>query len=164
MEKKNNKKLCLYRRFKTEYETHSYVKCMMPRNHRSVYAKCWCWIADMSGWRQKIDDVFTAITTLKTRNMCSNIVRYTKKRDKSPLINWNASIIDLGQRSDTENICFVLSCRDNNIISLFRCLTLSQPQAMIIGFCKQHRSRWDGSLSRLIWIYAVWHSVFQLYI
>ena len=43
-------------------------------------------------------------------------------------------------------------------------LTLSLPQATIIGFCKQHRSRWDGSMSRLIWIYAVWHSVFQLYI
>ena len=34
----------------------------------------------------------------------------------------------------------------------------------IIGFCKQHRSSWDGSLSRFIWIYAVWHSVFQFYI
>ena len=33
-----------------------------------------------------------------------------------------------------------------------------------IGFCKQHRSRWDSSMSHLIWIYAVWHSVFQLYI
>ena len=29
-------------------------------------------------------------------------------------------------------------------------------------FCKQHRSRWDGSMSRLILIYAVWHSVCQL--
>ena len=29
-------------------------------------------------------------------------------------------------------------------------LTLSLPQGIIIGFCKQHRSRWDGSLSRLI--------------
>ena len=43
-------------------------------------------------------------------------------------------------------------------------LTLSLPQAIIIGFCKQHRSRWDGSMSDLIWIYAVWHSVYQLYI
>ena len=32
------------------------------------------------------------------------------------------------------------------------------------SFCKQHRSRWDGSVSRLIWIYAFWYSVFQLYI
>ena len=52
-------------------------------------------------------------------------------------------IIDLGQRSDTEKFCFILSSRDNHIIfELFtRCLTLSLPQAMIIGFCKQHRSR-----------------------
>ena len=41
-------------------------------------------------------------------------------------------------------------------------LTLSLSQAIIKGFCKQHRFRWDGSLSLLIWIYAVWHSVFQL--
>ena len=48
------------------------------------------------------------------------------------------------------------------MISVQQHLTLSLPQAIIIGFCKQHRSRWDGSMSRLIWIYAVWHSVFQL--
>ena len=46
----------------------------------------------------------------------------------------------------------------------FKSLTLSLPQGIIIGFCKQHRSRWDGSMSRLIWIYTVWHSVYQLYI
>ena len=43
-------------------------------------------------------------------------------------------------------------------------LTLSLPKAIIIGFCKQHRSRWDGSMIRFIWVYAVWHSIFQLYI
>ena len=37
-------------------------------------------------------------------------------------------------------------------------LTLSLPRAIIIGFCKQHWSRWDGSVNYLIWICAVWHS------
>ena len=39
-------------------------------------------------------------------------------------------------------------------------LTLSLPQAIIIDFCKQDRSRWDSSMSHLIWNYTIWHSVF----
>ena len=44
MEKRKNK-LRLNKRIKTEYETASYVKCMMPLNHESVYAKFRCGVA-----------------------------------------------------------------------------------------------------------------------
>ena len=58
--------------------------------------------------------------------------------------------------------CHTLSLRLISVLFLLHDLTLLLPEAVIIGFCKQHRSRWDGSMSRLIWIYAVWHSVYQL--
>ena len=43
-------------------------------------------------------------------------------------------------------------------------LTLSLPYAIIRGFCKLRRSRWDGSMSRLIRIYAASHSLLTLHI
>ena len=69
---------------------------------------------------------------------------------------WGSLIRRIGRLAyRTWTLQLVLFCK-----KMTTSLTLSHPQAIIIGCCKQHRSRWDGSMSRLIWIYAVWHSVF----
>ena len=38
-------KLRLYKCFKSEYKTENYVKCMLPREHRSAYSKFRCGVA-----------------------------------------------------------------------------------------------------------------------
>ena len=103
-------------------------------------------------------------TNKKTGNSRLGSTEWQKKADlvwlKSRTARWvgwgGAGGVGAGGGREYQTEILKKTCRrlhdgqtDNRTEAVFRSSTLSLPQAIIIGFCKQHRSRWDGSGSTL---------------
>ena len=125
--------------------------CTVCLNYRKLKVK---WNSVQSPFR----NIFPAYTQRQSTHQCC---QYFDSRSMWYPLKW---LPILHPSADYISIFFRIIKPILVILKIKYCLNLSLPQAMIIGFCKQHRSRWDGSMSRLIWIYTVWQSVFQFYI
>ena len=121
--KKKKKKLRLYGRFNSEYETDNYVKYMMPRNHRNAYAKVRCGAALIrieTGWYEYLAAKYRRCLkcTYRVEKVEHVLLHCPIYPDTGQnfIENIKANIVDLGQKSDTEKLCFILSNKVDHIL------------------------------------------------